>query len=102
MENRVNKLQTSAFCSSLFSRPLVERVHKIVQKTVRKIFLLLKYEWTLSLIVLLAICVCSYMEMNEQEKNVEYCLVVCMFILVWQFSATILCVDDIERFIEWW
>lgn len=42
------------------------------------------------------------MEMNEQEKNVEYCLVVCMFILVWQFSATILCVDDIERFIEWW
>lgn len=68
MENRVNKLQTSAFCSSLFSRPLVERVHKIVQKTVRKIFLLLKYEWTLSLIVLLAICVCSYMEMNEQKK----------------------------------
>lgn len=52
-------------------------------------------------------CIISYLCVliygNEwTKKNVEYCLVVCMFILVWQFSATILCVDDIERFIEWW
>lgn len=102
-ENRVNKLQVNAFCFVffLFGHWMSSHNSMAMLKTARSIFLLFKYEWMVIYVHTYG-NMCTFVEIVKFERTKKMwkqrnrifhsqSYLVVLFILVWQFSVTILC-----------